>query len=95
MKKILFIALSAIILASCGHEAMETRHSGNPDGLQVELMFRLDSTYTPGVYRFDDGGYTRYFVISPYNASGSCWNIHQSGKTTFQEEIKTVNNGSH
>ena len=86
MKKLLLIPV--LILASCQHESIQERSGGNPDGLKVELVYHLDITYTPGVYRFFDNGHTHYFVIGPNNQV-SCSATHKSGKSVTIEDIDT------
>lgn len=86
MKKLIFIL--PLFLVSCVKDPIETRHSGNPDDLHVDLMFRLDSTYTPGVYRFSDNGHYHYFVIGPNREiETNC--AYSSGEHTYYETIQT------
>ena len=79
--------LFTIVLASCSHDPISSTSTSNPDGLSVDLLFHLDSTYAPGVYRFYDGGRSHYFVISPF--SNKCDNTYKSGKSTNVETIET------
>ena len=85
--KNLFTILALVILTSCAHDPISSNSTSNPDGLKVDLMFHLDSTFQPGVYRFYDNGHTHYFVISPF--SNSCDNTYKSGKSTRVETIET------
>lgn len=86
MKEIVILITSIILFTSCQKDAVSSSSTSNPQ-VQVELMFHLDSTYKPGVYRFNDGGYNKYFVISPYGSSTS--SIEKHGKSTITEEITT------
>jgi hypothetical protein len=85
MKEIL-LSISLIALVSCQNDPVCHSSTSNPE-MHVDLMFHLDSTYKPGVYRFNDGGYSKYFVISPYGSSTSSTEKH--GKSTVTEEIST------
>jgi hypothetical protein len=85
MKNIL-ILISIVFFTSCDREPISTTPTSNPE-MKVELMFHLDSTYVPGVYRFNDGGYNKYFVISPYGVSTSSTEKH--GKSHITSEIET------
>jgi hypothetical protein len=86
--KTILLSIALLTLVSCEHKPVSSTSTTNPDGMQVELMFHLDSTFKPGVYRFCDGGNNKYFVISPYgDASTSSTESH--GKTSTTEEIIT------
>lgn len=85
--KNLFI-LAIILLTSCEHDPISSSSTSNPDGLKVDLLFHIDSTYTPGVYRFMDAGHYHYFVISPF--TNKCDNTYKSGKSTNVESIETI-----
>jgi hypothetical protein len=86
MKEIVILITSIILLTSCQKDAVSSSSTSNSE-IHVDLMFHLDSTYKPGVYRFNDGGYNKYFVISPYGSSTSSTEKH--GKTTVTDEIET------
>jgi len=88
MKKYLIIIIASLILSSCAHDSISSNSTSNPDGMKVELMFHLDSTFVPGVYRFSDGGYYKYFVISPYGDSRTI-SVETHGKVVVSESIET------
>jgi hypothetical protein len=85
MKNIL-ILISILLFTSCQIDSVSTTSTSNPE-MKVELMFHLDSTFVPGLYRFNDGGYNKYFVISPYGASTISTEKH--GKSHITSEIET------
>lgn len=77
------IALFLIVLmAGCFKDAQEKKSTSN-SAFEVEFLFEIDGCK---IYRFVDGGYTRYFTTCK-NASTSWTEKH--GKTSHPQSIET------
>jgi hypothetical protein len=77
MKKILLIAVVAIMMSSCYKNAQETSTEGN--GFNVEYLFEKDGIK---VYRFADGGRYHYFTNK-----GETMSTRHEHKHDYQENI--------
>lgn len=76
------LAVGAILLAvGCFNEPQSIEHTGKNDEFRVDYLFEKDGIK---VYRFYDGGYAHYFTT---NGETITW--QQSGKTSYEERIKT------
>jgi hypothetical protein len=86
MKKLLVCLLA---LSACDKPSQEYRNSTN-DNFQVELLFEVDGVR---VYRFEDGGRSRYFassgtVMSQYKrpiCAGKAYHYK-----TYEDDIQTI-----
>ena len=83
----LVIALSCLILVACSEPAESTASSSNPN-VSVEKLLTVDDCT---VYRFQDGGYNRYF--SNCNKSGHSEVTYQlnCGKNCSRPETISTN----
>ena len=79
MKKIIGIVLVGVILTGCYKDPQSSTTEGN--GFNVEFLFEKDGIK---MYRFFDGGRQHYFTTS-----GETISNQHSGKTNYDETIKT------
>lgn len=79
MKKIFLIAIVAIGLSSCMSEGIK-KETTNNDDFKVTYLFEKDGIK---VYRFEDGLSYHYFTTR-----GETMTTRQSGKITYEENIK-------
>lgn len=79
MKKILL--LLSITLVGCYNDPQSIEHTGKDDKFQIEYLFEKDGIK---MYRFIDGSHYHYFTTN-----GETTTIQQSGKTNYEETIKT------
>lgn len=81
MKKTIIAVMAIAILgivSSCKNEAIQKVETNN-NSFHVELLFEVDGTK---VYRFEDGGYSRYFTTK----GDTFWN-EKHGKTNVDMQI--------
>lgn len=78
MKKLILLTL---LFSGCVKDGLSEQHTNNKE-FDVELLFEHD---TCKVFRFYDGGRSRYFT----NCKGETMTTHSCGKNcTFEENIK-------
>lgn len=82
--KLLSLVLCVLILSGCSAQPMSVSKTENPE-IKVESLFTYKGYE---VVRFDDGGYHRYFVIGNRLETMT---EHYEGKTSFPEQIQTIN----
>jgi hypothetical protein len=80
MKKITFLILMTT-LVGCYNEPQSVEHMGKDNKFEIEYLFEKDGIK---MYRFMDGNHLHYFTTT-----GETTTIQQSGKTTYEETIKT------
>ena len=73
MKKIIFIALTTILLASCKDNGTPVTTSDKENNCRVVKLFEIDGI---SVYRFNDGGTYVYFT----NGNGK---VHAVSKRSY------------
>lgn len=78
MKKLLLILILGLTITSCEHNPISFSREGV--GIKVDLLFEKDGIK---MYRFFDNGRYHY-----YTNRGETISTQQSGKTTYQENIK-------
>lgn len=78
MKKLLLISILGLAITSCEHEPISSSREGLD--MEVDLLFEKDGIK---MYRFFDNGHFHY-----YTNRGETITTQQSGKTTYQENIK-------
>ena len=78
MKKLLLISILGLTITSCEHDPISSSKVGLD--IKVDLLFEKDGIK---MYRFSDNGRYHY-----YTNRGETISAQQSGKTTYQENIK-------
>lgn len=78
MKKLLLISILGLTITSCVNDPISSSKEGV--GIKVDLLFEKDGIK---MYRFSDNGRYHY-----YTNRGEAISTQQSGKTTYQENIK-------
>ena len=78
MKKLLLILILGLTITSCEHDPISSSKEGLD--MEVDLLFEKDGIK---MYRFFDNGHFHY-----YTNRGETISTQQSGKTTYQENIK-------
>jgi hypothetical protein len=78
MKKLLLILILGLTITSCKHDPLSSSKVGFD--IKVDLLFEKDGIK---MYRFLDNGRYHY-----YTNRGETISTQQSGKTTYQENIK-------
>lgn len=78
MKKILLLSILVLTITSCTHDPISSSKEGV--NIKVDLLFEKDGIK---MYRFSDNGQFHY-----YTDRGETITTQQSGKTTYQENIK-------
>lgn len=78
MKKLLLILILGLTINSCTHDPISSSREGLD--MEVDLLFEKDGIK---MYRFFDNGHFHY-----YTNRGETISTQQSGKTTYQENIK-------
>jgi ABC-type ATPase with predicted acetyltransferase domain len=85
MKEILFVILTTT-LVGCFNEPQSIELAGKDNKFEVEYLFEKDGIK---MYRFMDGSHYHYFTTN-----GETIGTQTSGKTTYEERIKTKYNMS-
>ena len=78
MKKLLLISILGLTITSCINDPISSSREGLD--IKVDLLFEKDGIK---MYRFFDNGHFHY-----YTNRGETISTQQSGKTTYQENIK-------
>ncbi len=78
MKKLLLISILGLTITSCVNDPISSSKEGLD--IEVDLLFEKDGIK---MYRFSDNGRYHY-----YTNRGETLSTQQSGKTTYQENIK-------
>lgn len=78
MKKLLLISILGLTITSCINDPISSSKEGFD--IKVDLLFEKDGIK---MYRFFDNGRYHY-----YTNRGETISTQQSGKTTYQENIK-------
>ena len=81
----LVVALSCLILAACSEPAESTASSSNPN-VSVEKLLTVDDCT---VYRFQDGGYNRYFSSCKSGRSEATYQLTCGKNCSRQETISS------
>ena len=75
------LILGMVMLSGCFKEPQSIERTGKDFEFQVEFLFEKDGVK---MYRFFDGGHSHYFTTS-----GETMTQQTSGKTSYEECIKT------
>ena len=75
------LILGTFMLSGCFNEPQSIEHTGIDDKVQIDFLFEKDGIK---MYRFFDGGHAHYFTTN-----GETMTIQHSGKTSYEERIKT------
>lgn len=78
----ILVMLVLLLLTSCEREAKEKVETSNPL-FNVELLFEVDGCK---VYRFEDGGRTRYFTTCQGSVN---WSERYGKNSTVNIEVPT------
>jgi hypothetical protein len=78
MKKLLLISILGLTITSCVNDPISSSKEGLD--MEVDLLFEKDGIK---MYRFFDNGHFHY-----YTNRGETITNQQSGRTTYQENIK-------